>query len=536
MICIVFQKVSSRLGIPALLAFIVLGMLLGSDGLLKIPFDNYGFAEKICSVALIFIMFYGGFGMRWQEAKKIAVKATLLSSVGVVLTACFTGLFCYFVLRMEFWEGILVGSVLSSTDAASVFSILRSKRLNLKYRTAPILEMESGSNDPFSYMLTVIVLSVMAGNNSAGSTVYLIFAQIAFGLLFGFGIAFLGSWLLKHIWFSAPGVETIFIFALAILSYTLPSLVGGNGYLSVYIVGIVLGNCELHGKKALVNFFDVFTGLMQMTIFFLLGLLAFPSQIPSVILPSLGIALFLTFLARPVAVALLMTPFKMRFRQQCLISWAGLRGAASIVFAILATVSPAYMKIDVFHITFTVVLFSILLQGSLLPLVAKKLKMINNRYSILKTFNDYSENAELQFVYLKIERDNEWVGKAIKELVLPPDMILMAIRRGEEMIAPKGGTVIEKGDICVLGTAGCREDLSNAFHEMTLNKKHHWCRKKIKDIQFAQKVLIVMVRRRHHIIIPNGHTRLYEGDVIVMHIQERDGQESKGIISKPGQG
>ena len=179
--CIIFNRVSAKLGIPMLLAFIVLGMLFGSDGIVKIPFDNYVIAEQVCSVALIFIIFYGGFGTKWSEARPTAVKAVWLSSMGTVLTAFLVGLFCYFVLKITFWESFLIGSVISSTDAASVFSVLRSKRLNLKYGTASLLEVESGSNDPFSYMLTVLVLSVMNGSSAGGEFWLLLLKQLVFG-------------------------------------------------------------------------------------------------------------------------------------------------------------------------------------------------------------------------------------------------------------------------------------------------------------------------------------------------------------------
>ncbi|WP_310605037.1 potassium/proton antiporter, partial [Anaerosporobacter sp.] len=359
--CVVLNKITSRLGIPTLLAFILLGMSMGSDGIFKIPFDNFYVAERICSVALIFIMFYGGFGTKWSEAKPIAVKAILLSSVGVILTALFTGLFCYSVLHFAFWESMLIGSVISSTDAASVFSILRSKRLNLKDNSASLLEVESGSNDPCSYMLTAIVLAVMKGEANGSEILLMIIAQIVFGILFGVVIAFLAYEFLKHFHFATEGFDLIFVVAVAILAYALPSMVGGNGYLSAYLVGVILGNKPIANKKALVNFFDGTTGLMQILVFFLLGLLAFPSQLPKVFLPSMLIALFLTFIARPLSVFALMSPFKCKLNQQILVSWAGLRGAASIVFAVMATIDPANTSNDIFHIVFCIVLFSILI-------------------------------------------------------------------------------------------------------------------------------------------------------------------------------
>ncbi len=326
LLCLSLNKISDKLGIPTLLAFIVLGMLFGTDGIIKIPFDNFQIAEQACSVSLIFIMFYGGFGTNWKQAKPAAVKAVLLSTLGVILTAAAVGVFCHFVLRFGFWESMLIGAVISSTDAASVFSILRSKRLNLKDNTASLLEVESGSNDPCSYMLTVIILAVMSGDFSGGALLWMIFSQVAFGILVGVLVAFASLWILRKTNHVTDGFDTIFVFSMALVAYAGASMIGGNGYLSTYMAGIILGNRPIHNKKSLVHFFDGITGLMQMLIFFLLGLLAFPSQLPAILPYALAIVLFLTFVARPISVFALLTPFGCSVRQQILVSWSGLRG------------------------------------------------------------------------------------------------------------------------------------------------------------------------------------------------------------------
>lgn len=267
-LCVVLNNVSNKIGIPMLLAFILLGMAFGSDGIVKIPFDNFAITESICTVALIFIMFYGGFGTRWKEAKPVVVKAGLLSTVGVVITAGITGLFCHYVLKMPMALGFLVGAVLSSTDAASVFSILRSRKLGLKYNTASLLEIESGSNDPCSYMLTVIMIAVIEGTASGGQIIYMVFAQLVYGAAIGAAIAISAVWLMKRFRTSTDGFDTLFVLAVALFSYAIPNLVGGNGYLSTYIVGIVLGNANIRGKKTLVPFFDGVNNLMQIIISF----------------------------------------------------------------------------------------------------------------------------------------------------------------------------------------------------------------------------------------------------------------------------
>lgn len=249
LLCLSLNKMSYKLGIPMLLAYILLGMMFGTDGILKIPFDNFTIAEQICTVSLIFIMFYGGFGTNWKQAKPVAGKAVLLSTVGVILTAVTTGAFCHFILKMDFWESMLIGSVISSTDAASVFSILRSRRLNLKNNTASMLEVESGSNDPCSYMLTVIILTIMSGELSGFSLVVMIFSQITFGILVGVVVALAAAFILKKVNFATDGFDTIFVFSMALVSYAGASMINGNGYLAAYIAGIILGNTPLHHKN-----------------------------------------------------------------------------------------------------------------------------------------------------------------------------------------------------------------------------------------------------------------------------------------------
>ncbi|HKM29002.1 MAG TPA: potassium/proton antiporter [Anaerovoracaceae bacterium] len=450
LMCLLLNKITSKLGVPTLLAFILLGMLFGTDGLFKISFENYDVAEQVCTIALIFIMFYGGFGTNWETARPIAVKATLLSTLGVAITAGVTGLFCYYALHFEFLESMLIGSVICSTDAASVFAILRSKRMNLKYNTAPMLEVESGSNDPFSYMLTIIVLSLMSGDFSGGTMVYMIFAQIAFGIIFGVFIAAVAAFILKRFTFATDGFDSIFVFTIAIISYAGATLIGGNGYLSAYIAGIILGNQPIKNKRPLVHFFDGITGLVQILIFFLLGLLSTPSQLPGVILPAFAIALFLTFVARPIAVFTILTPFRCSVRQMLVVSWAGLRGAASIVFAIIATVNPAYMNNDVFHIVFFIVLFSILFQGTLLKPISKKLDMYDDTQNVMKTFSDYREDLGVVITEATIEAGNPWIGMPLAEIDMGDDKLVSVIERGHKVVIPNGKTIIQEDDVLII--------------------------------------------------------------------------------------
>ena len=516
LLCLSLNKMSNKLGIPMLLAYILLGMMFGTDGILKIPFDNFTIAEQICTVSLIFIMFYGGFGTNWKQAKPVAGKAVLLSTVGVILTAVTTGAFCHFILKMAFWESMLIGSVISSTDAASVFSILRSRRLNLKNNTASMLEVESGSNDPCSYMLTVIILTIMSGELSGSSLVVMIFSQIIFGILVGVVVALAAAFILKKVNFATDGFDTIFVFSMALVSYAGASMINGNGYLAAYIAGIILGNSPLHHKKSLVHFFDGITGLMQMLIFFLLGLLAYPSQLPKILPIALAIAVFLTFVARPVSVFAILMPFRCPVKQQLLVSWAGLRGAASIVFAIMATVSPAYTKNDLFHIVIFIVLFSISIQGTLLGLVAKKLDMIDENGNVMKTFSDYSDEMPVEFVKISIKAGHPWENRKIKDLTSLPDLLLVLILRGEERIIPNGNTVVLAGDKIVLSALSPEENLGICLTEIPIEKDSKWIGKPLSRIKLGEEKLVLVLKRNEKVVIPNGNTVIRENDVLVI--------------------
>lgn len=514
-ICVICNKISFKIGVPVLLGFIVLGMLFGSDGIFRIHFDNFVFAEQACSVALIFIIFYGGFGTNWKEAKKVAPASILLSSVGVLCTAGLVGLFCYYVLHFALLESFLIGAVISSTDAASVFSILRSKKLNLKYGTASMLELESGSNDPWAYMLTVIILNLMAGTQDTGSIFYLIFAQLFFGVLFGCLIALIASWAFRHIKFENSGLDSVFMIAIALLSYALPTALNGNGYLSAYIVGIVLGNQSINNKRSLVHFFDGLTSLAQMVIFFLLGLLAFPSQMPAILIPAALIAVFLTFIARPVTVFAILTPFKAKLKQQSLVAWSGLRGATSIVFAVMATVSPAYTKNDVFHIVFCIVLLSIGIQGTLLPLLSKKLHMIDQKEDVLKTFSDYTDESNILFIRLQIKEDHEWNQQQIKDITLPPKTRIVMILRDDKKIIPKGDTQLQADDILILSAIGYQDDQGILLTEIKINKNHRLCNQPLSSLSIDQATA-VLIKRGSQLLIPYGDSVLRENDILVM--------------------
>ena len=450
LISVTSSKVLYKFGVPILLIFIVLGMLFGSDGIVGIYFSDYELTKEISSMALVIIMFYGGFGTKWSTAKSCAVSSILMSTLGVIITASLTGLFSHYVLGTTLLEGLLIGAVVASTDAASVFAILRSQKLNLKGSLAPLLEVESGSNDPIAYMATLSILLLM-DNKGIDALFPIVIKQILFGILVGSLLAKFTIYLIRRVKFEIKGFYPIFILAIAILSYSLSEYLGGNGYLSVYMSGIILGNTtHLPYKKSLFQFFDCISWIMQIILFFMLGLLAFPSKLIGIIAISVPISIFMIFVARPLATFIVLYPFKYSLKEKVFISWVGLRGAASIVFAIYATTYGVNMQYDIFHIVFFVALFSVSIQGTLLPKVAKQLDLVDDSTLVLKTFNDYASEIDRQIVEIGITSESKWVNKSIAEADISEDILIVMIKRRGKTILPKGTTIIENGDVLII--------------------------------------------------------------------------------------
>lgn len=531
LICITSTKILYKFGVPILLIFIVLGMLFGSDGIVGIYFDNYELASDICSIALIFIMFYGGFGTNWKMAKPIAVQSILMSSLGVVITAGLTGLFSSIVFKTSLLEGLLIGAVIASTDAAAVFAILRSQKLNLKGSIASILEIESGSNDPFAYMLTIIILGLMS-NQGYGSIVPMLLNQIIVGILASIVLAKLSVYLLRNVMFEIEGFYPIFITAIAILAYSLSEYFGGNGYLSVYITGIIIGNSKIPHKKSIFQFFDGVSWLMQILLFFLLGLLAFPSQIPSVMFKGISISIFMILIARPIATFSILSWFKVPIKEQLFISWVGIRGAASIVFAIFAVTYDVHINYDIFHIIFFIALFSVSVQGTLIPKVARKLDLIDDDQSVLKTFNDYKENKSTKLIEFTISENSPIANKSIMDSNIPEDILVVMIKRKGDVLVPNGSTVILPGDTLVLSGNTLanfeyyKEGKSTNLVEISVNSDSSIANKSIKDSNINKDILIVMIKRNDKVIVPNGNTVIKPKDILVVTANDFEEVES----------
>lgn len=319
LICILLNRFLERIPVPSLLIFIGLGMIFGENGVFKIPFNDYEAVSAICSICLIFIMFYGGFETNIKVARPVLLPSVLLSTLGVAGTALGVAIFAHLVFSLPWLESFLIGSVISSTDAASVFNILRSKNLALNYHTDSLLELESGSNDPMSYMLTTAAIALLSGE--AVHIPLLLAEQLIIAVLCGISMGWLAVKLLHRQLLPTQQSHTIFLLAVMVLSYAIPAYFNGNGYLSVYLCGIWIGNANLSHKKYLIHFFDVLTHVAQVQIFFLLGLLVTPVQLSAVIVPAIVLMLILTLAVRPIVSVVLLAPFHSRLRQIAMVSW-----------------------------------------------------------------------------------------------------------------------------------------------------------------------------------------------------------------------
>lgn len=513
--CIITNKFSNKLGMPSLVFFMFLGIIFGSDGFFKISFEDYELTATLCSIGLVFIIFYGGFCTKKPE-NNVMIQAGLLSSLGTILTAGLCTLFCTYALKLPLIESFLIGAVISSTDAASVFSILRSKRLNLKFKTAPLLEMESGSNDPFAYILTLLGITLLKGSSAVEMTP-LLFKQIFYGIFIGAAIAYGALFILKRTRLLSEGTDTLFIVATVLFSYSLADIIQGNGFLSVYITGIILGNAEIRNKLNLMHFFDGITALFQVAIFFLIGFLSFPHKIPEILIPAVLITLFLTFIARPLAVYLTLAPFKIKLNQFLFISAAGLRGAASIAFAILVVSENSTIIYDLFHIVFVVALLSVTFQGSLLPYIARKTDMIDKFSDVRKTFNDFQEESAIALNKMTITESHPWCGQALKDLQFNGKALILMITRNGKKIVPKGSTVVKENDEVLIGSTYTKSTDDINLCETYIDKTHEWLNLKIREIDLPKTHLIALVKRDNEYFVPNGKTKIELNDTIIFY-------------------
>lgn len=455
---ILVGKASSKFGVPILLLFLGVGMLFGADGF-GIKFDNYSMAQAIGTVTLCIILFSGGMDTKIADIKPVIGPGIMLATIGVLLTAFLTGFAIWWILgfTMEsagigFLTALLLASTMSSTDSASVFSILRSKGLHLKNNLRPTLELESGSNDPMAYVLTTTLIGLINANAEPG---YLMAAvSVIMQLLIGSAVGYLLGNLLVII-INKLKMENATLYPILVLTFCIfifssTFYLNGNSYLAVYVGGLVIGNSKFAHKRSTTNFFDGLTWLCQLCLFLTLGLLVNPSELEPVIIPGLLISLAMIFVTRPVSVFLSLMPFrKFGFGDKIFVSWVGLRGAVPIIFAILAIANNVPDSRLIFNIVFFCTLVSLVLQGTTLPLVAKKLGVSKNRSAELKPENfdiDFPEEIKSATSEIIITDSILSNGARLMDLGMPEKTLVIMVKRGEAFFVPTGRTVLMPGD------------------------------------------------------------------------------------------
>lgn len=453
LLSIIGGKTSYKFGVPTLLLFLAIGMLAGSEGIGGIQFEDPKIAQFIGIVSLNFILFSGGLDTNWTAVRPILREGLMLSTVGVLLTALTLGTFVWYITDFTFYESMLLGSIVSSTDAAAVFSILRSRSLALKSNLRPTLELESGSNDPMAYVLTISFLTlVIHQDQSFASIIPFFFKQMLLGGIAGLIFGKISKIIINKLELGFEGLYPVLVISLMFITFSATDAIGGNGFLAIYICGVFLGNQNLIHKRTILRMFDGLAWLMQIVLFLTLGLLVFPSQIVPYLGIGLLISMFLILVARPVSVFLSLMFFKMKIRRRLYISWVGLRGAVPIVFAtypLLAGIEKANM---IFNIVFFISVTSVLIQGTTLGLVAKWLHVALPEKVKRLTATDLllSENPKAEMKEILIGPDCPAVNRKIVELGFPKNAIIAMIKRDDSYITPNGSTQIETDDTLIV--------------------------------------------------------------------------------------
>lgn len=464
---IIASKTSFKLGIPTLILFLAIGMLAGSEGIGGIHFDNPYIAQLLGIIALNFILFSGGMDTRWESVKPILRQGITLSTAGVLITAATIGIFTHLVTDFTLAEGLLLGSIVSSTDAAAVFAILRTRSIGLKGNLRPLLELESGSNDPMAYILTIsFIFLITHGDASIADLLLQFFKQMIIGGLLGYVLGRGMNIIINRVKLETEGLYPVLIMGLIFFTYAITDTAGGNGFLAVYLSALVLGNSNFIHKKSTIKFYDGQAWLMQIVMFLTLGLLVFPSRIIPIAGTGILLALALMFLARPLSVFICLSFFRMRLREKLFISWVGLRGAVPIVFATFPLIAGLNKADTIFHLVFFISASSVLLQGYMLPVVAKWLRVTVPKKTGRKMSSldfELYDTLQSEFVEIILPGNSKAVGKAIVKLNLPKPALIVLLAREGKYIQPNGATVLEEGDK-LLVLANNKEVLGDVYN------------------------------------------------------------------------
>ena len=450
---IISNLLSSRLGVPVLVLFLMLGMLAGSEGLGGIAFEDYPLAHGIGSLALALILFDGGLSTRMESVLSAWKPALALATVGVLITAGVTGIAAAWILNLSWLEGLLLGSIVGSTDAAAIFTIIRHSGARLPDRIASTLEVESGTNDPMAIFLTIGCIELLAGRVTLGWSLLMPFAsQMIIGLVVGLGFGILAVWLVNRIQLGAAGLYPVLVTSFCLLTFGLAAFLGGSGFLAVYLCGMVLGNRRLVFQRGILIYHDALAWLSQIAMFVLLGLLSFPSRLLAIGWKALLIALILILLSRPAACLVCLLPFRIGWRPLMLISWVGLKGAVPIVLATFPLMLGSPNAPLLFDAIFFIVVLSALVQGSTLPAVTRFLRLDQPQEPEPPLTLELSalRQVEGDIVDYSIGSDSRAAGKLVKNLALPEGVVIALLVRGEQFLPPKGTTRILAGDHAIL--------------------------------------------------------------------------------------
>lgn len=452
-VSIIASKTTGRLGVPALLLFLVVGMLAGSEGPGGIAFDDPWLAQSLGVVALALILFAGGLDTDWAGVRPVLWHGAALATVGVILTAAALGAFVHLVLGFSLLEGLLLGAIVSSTDAAAVFAVLRSRKVGLRGRLAPLLELESGSNDPMAVYLTLACIGLLTQPGLDMSDVALGFLlQMSVGAVAGYSMGRLMVLLVNRMRLEYEGLYPVLTLSLVLLTYGGTTAVGGNGFLAVYAAGLVMSGSDFVHKRSLVRFHDGLAWLMQIAMFLTLGLLVFPSRLVDAAGAGIITATFLMLVARPAAVFLTLLPVGMSVQEKTMVAWVGLRGAVPIILATFPLLADVPDAGRLFHLVFFVVLASVLLQGTSIPFVARWLGVdapLRERGSgSLELHLTGDPRGRLQEI--RVGENSRAVGRRILDLKLPAGALIVLLKRADDVIIPDGGTAVEAGDALVV--------------------------------------------------------------------------------------
>ncbi len=448
---ILASKLSSWLGVPVLLIFLGVGMLAGSDGPGKIYFDNPHLTQGLGIMALAMILFSSGLDTRWERVRDLVKPALSLATLGVFLTSVLVGLFVWRFFNFTPTNALLLGAIVSSTDAAAVFSILRSRGVGLKKPIAPLLELEAGGNDPMAVFLTLALIELIQNPEQSWQVLVMLFVkQVVIGLALGYGLGRVMVGLINRLHLDYEGLYPTLTMAGVMLIYGAVSVLGGSGFLAVYLAGLVLGHRDFIHKKSIMRFHDGMAWLMQIVMFLVLGLQVFPSKLPSVAPLGIALSLFLIFVARPLSVFICLAPFKLGFKKLLMISWVGLRGAVPIILATFPILAGVAKADKLFHLVFFVVITSALLQGTTLPFVAKLLKQDSQEEKLLHfplELDAMTEGVKANLVEFIVPYNGSVVGKKIVQLGMPEETLIALICREGKFVVPSGATEILAGDV-----------------------------------------------------------------------------------------